>query len=348
MANFPGASIKMSQRVRNTIKRSMQYDSHNRPHSIDEFSKLLNPKKRRAWGWIIVCSLIGVISAVAAVIVVDTLSNNVVTPVTKSDVVVVIEEDSTAKHEEAINEAIKNAKEHADNKNYNTAFSYWEDAAELGSEEAMMAIADCYFYGRGIEKDLEQAVHWYEKVADNDNTTAMYNIGVCYMQNSDICDYDKAIEWITLAAEHGHTTAQYTLGQLYLNGNGTIVALNPNKGIEWLSKAADNGNNDAAYVIATFLNHSGEKVSAVEWYKKGAMSGNTDAQHDLGVYYFNGWGGLEQDRETAASWYQRAANNGHEGAIMKLADCYENGWGVEKDRKHAKELRASLEETSNE
>ena len=74
------------------------------------------------------------------------------------------------------------------------------------------------------------------------------------------------------------------------------------------------------------------------------MSGNTDAQHDLGVYYFNGWGGLEQDRETAASWYQRAANNGHEGAIMKLADCYENGWGVEKDRKHAKELRESIEQ----
>ena len=344
MANFPSASIKMSQRVRNTIKRSMQYDSHNRPHSIDEFSKLLNPKKRRALGWIVACCSIGVISAVAAVIVVDKLSSKDESPTPQAKVTDVIEVDSTAKHEEAINEAIANAKEYADNEDYNTAFSYWEEAAKLGSEEAMMVVADYYFYGHGVGKNFEQAAHWYEKVTDNDNTTAMYNIGVCYMQNSDICDYDKAIEWITLAAEHGHTTAQYTLGQLYLNGNGTIVALNPNKGIEWLSKAADNGNNDAAYVIATFLNHSGEKVSAVEWYKKGAMSGNTDAQHDLGVYYFNGWGGLEQDRETAASWYQRAANNGHEGAILKLADCYENGWGVEKDRKHAKELRESIEQ----
>ena len=147
-----------------------------------------------------------------------------------------------------------------------------------------------------------------------------------------------------MAAENGHVKAQYNLGKLYLYGDGTIVSLNPNKGIEWLSMASDNGHNDAAYDIATFLNDSGEKESAVEWYKKGAMSGNADAQHDLGVYYFNGWGGLEKDRETAASWYQRAANNGHEGAILKLAECYENGWGVQKDRKHAKELRESIEQ----
>lgn len=344
MANFPSASVKMSQRMRHAIKRAMQYDSHNRPHSIDEFSKLLNPKKRRALGWIVACCSIGVISAVAAVIVVDKLSSRDEPPTPQAKVTDAIEVDSTAKHEEAINEAIANAKEYADNEDYNTAFSYWEEAAKLGSEEAMMVVADYYFYGHGVGKNFEQAAHWYEKVAETGDTTAMFNIGICYINESDIQDYDKAIEWITLAAENGHVKAQYNLGKLYLYGDGTIVSLNPNKGIEWLSMASDNGHNDAAYDIATFLNDSGEKESAVEWYKKGAMSGNADAQHDLGVYYFNGWGGLEKDRETAASWYQRAANNGHEGAILKLAECYENGWGVQKDRKHAKELRESIEQ----
>lgn len=315
MANFPGASMKMSQRVRNTIKRSMQYESRNRPHSIEEFSKLLTPKKRRAWGWIVACCSIGVISAVAAVIAVGTFMKEEPTPTPTPEGMSVAEEAPTPKDEERANE-----------------------------EEEMMARANDYFY----EKDLKQAVHWYEKVAQNDNTTAMYNLGICYMQDSDICDYDKSVEWLTKAAEHGHLNAQYTLGRLYLYSDGTIVAMNPNKGIEWLSKAHDNGHNKAAYEIAIYLDGSGEKESAVEWFKKGAMIGNIDAQHALGVYYFNGEGGLKVDHETAASWYQRAANNGHEGAILKLADCYDNGWGVEKDRNRAKELRASLEETSNE
>lgn len=315
MANFPGASMKMSQRVRNTIKRSMQYESRNRPHSIEEFSKLLTPKKRRAWGWIVACCSIGIISAVAAVIAVGTFMKEEPTPTPQPNDISVAEEAPTTKDEERANE-----------------------------EEAMMARANDYFY----EKDLEQAVHWYEKVAQNDNTTAMYNLGICYMQDSDIRDYDKSVEWLTKAAEHGHLNAQYTLGRLYLYSDGTIVAMNPNKGIEWLSKAHDNGHNKAAYEIAIYLDGSGEKESAVEWFKKGAMIGNIDAQHALGVYYFNGEGGLKVDHETAASWYQRAANNGHEGAILKLADCYDNGWGVEKDRNRAKELRASLEETSNE
>lgn len=348
MANFPGASMKMSQRVRNTIKRSMQYESRNRPHSIEEFSKLLTPKKRRAWGWIVACCSIGVISAVAAVIAVGTFMKEEPTPTPQPNDISVAEEAPTTKDEERANEAIAIAKEYASNDDYAAAFSHWEEAAELGNEEAMMALADYYYYGHGMAKDLEMAIYWYEKVAQNDNTTAMYNIGICYMQDSDIRDYDKSVEWMTNAAEHGHLNAQYTLGRLYLYSDGTIVAMNPNKGIEWLSKAHDNGHNKAAYEIAIYLDGSGEKESAVEWFKEGAMIGNIDAQHALGVYYFNGEGGLKVDHETAASWYQRAANNGHEGAILKLADCYDNGWGVEKDRNRAKELRASLEETSNE
>jgi serine/threonine protein kinase len=348
MANFPGASMKMSQRVRNTIKRSMQYESRNRPHSIEEFSKLLTPKKRRAWGWIVACCSIGVISAVAAVIAVGTFMKEEPTPTPQPNDISVAEEAPTTKEEQRINEAIAIAKEYASNDDYAAAFSHWEEAAELGNEEAMMALADYYYYGHGMAKDLEMAIYWYEKVAQNDNTTAMYNLGICYMQDSDIRDYDKSVEWMTKAAEHGHLNAQYTLGRLYLYSDGTIVAMNPNKGIEWLSKAHDNGHNKAAYEIAIYLDGSGEKESAVEWFKRGAMIGNIDAQHALGVYYFNGEGGLKVDHETAASWYQRAANNGHEGAILKLADCYDNGWGVEKDRNRAKELRASLEETSNE
>ena len=342
MSNFPGAAIKMSPRVRNTIKRSMQYDSHNRPHSIDEFSKLLNPKQKkgRAMGWIAACAIIGVASAIAAVIAVNKLSEKDIDPTPQP---VVETASESTKNEAVINAAMESAAECANIGDYTAAFNHWMEAAKLGNIEAMNKVAECYVSGdRGVDADLQQAITWYEQVAETGDTTAMFNIGICYINESDIQDYDKAIEWFTKAAENGNITAQYQLGGLLLYG--TYTDQNPKKGIEWLTQASNNDHPMADYLIATYYSQIGDMENAVKWYKEGALKGNADAQHNLGVCHFNGMGGLERNFDAAFNLYQQAADKGHIEATKKLADCYENGWGVKKDRQRAKEIRASIEQ----
>ena len=342
MSNFPGAAIKMSPRVRNTIKRAMQYDSHNRPHSIDEFSKLLNPKQKkgRAMGWIAACAIIGVASAIAAVIAVNKLSEKDIDPTPQP---VAETASESTKNEAVINAAMESAAECANIGDYTAAFNHWMEAAKLGNIEAMNKVAECYVSGdRGVDADLQQAITWYEQVAETGDTTAMFNIGICYINESDIQDYDKAIEWFTKAAENGNITAQYQLGGLLLYG--TYTDQNPKKGIEWLTQASNNDHPMADYLIATYYSQIGDMENAVKWYKEGALKGNADAQHNLGVCHFNGMGGLERNFDAAFNLYQQAADKGHIEATKKLADFYENGWGVKKDRQRAKEIRASIEQ----
>ena len=55
-----------------------------------------------------------------------------------------------------------------------TAADY-QTAAENGDAEAQNELGVCYYYGRrGVEKDYQQAVYWYQKAAEQ---------GYVYSQN---------------------------------------------------------------------------------------------------------------------------------------------------------------------
>lgn len=54
-------------------------------------------------------------------------------------------------------------------KNWNKAFEYYSKAAELGGYNGMMQLALAYKHGgNGVEKDIEKAIMYYEKVAEMD------------------------------------------------------------------------------------------------------------------------------------------------------------------------------------
>ncbi|PKC53983.1 hypothetical protein RhiirA1_478196, partial [Rhizophagus irregularis] len=42
-----------------------------------------------------------------------------------------------------------------------------EKLAENGIKEAMFNLANRYYNGKGTEKNLEKAFHWYQKAAEN-------------------------------------------------------------------------------------------------------------------------------------------------------------------------------------
>ncbi len=43
------------------------------------------------------------------------------------------------------------------------AFESYKTAAEHQNFEAQLCLADCYYYGKGVEQDYSQAAYWYEK-----------------------------------------------------------------------------------------------------------------------------------------------------------------------------------------
>lgn len=70
----------------------------------------------------------------------------------------------------------------------------------------------CYYEGRGVARDMEQAVAWYRKAAEQGDPRAQYNLGVCYELGQGVKqDQEKAATWYYNAAKHGLREAKEVL-----------------------------------------------------------------------------------------------------------------------------------------
>ena len=80
------------------------------------------------------------------------------------------------------------------------------DLYEIYAEELL---ADKYYEGAYIVKDVKAAIYWYEKAANQGSVYAMYQAGYVYYTVP--IDYNKAGQWFSLAAEKGNKDAEDVL-----------------------------------------------------------------------------------------------------------------------------------------
>lgn len=97
-----------------------------------------------------------------------------------------------------------------------------------------------YYYGDSANQDLEKAVMWLTRAAEQGYVDAQYHLGVMYnyyVKSPDI-DYAQAMYWYKKAAEQNHAEAQNSIGVLYQSGQGVEQDYRIAK--EWYSKSCDN------------------------------------------------------------------------------------------------------------
>lgn len=157
-------------------------------------------------------------------------------------------------------------------------------AAEGGDPEVQCAVAEAYFHGRGTATNLEEAVAWYQKAADQGLAGAEASMGLCKLRGWG-CEVnpDEAATWFLRAAKQGHLGSMNDLAYCFINGYG--VDRDPVEGFSWAMKAAERG-------------HPGAQTMVGECYLDGR--------------------GVEQNQRRADDWLQRAARQGNERAMMLL------------------------------
>jgi uncharacterized protein len=65
-----------------------------------------------------------------------------------------------------------------------------------------------YEQGSGIAVNLDKAIVWYTKAAEQGHSGAQNNLAMCYHDGVGVSvDEDRAIEWYTKAARQGHEGA---------------------------------------------------------------------------------------------------------------------------------------------
>ena len=79
----------------------------------------------------------------------------------------------------------------------------------------MYCMGVCCKRGLGLEQDLAQAVHWYEKAVEAGLPAAMCSLGVCYENGEGVSeDLEQAAALYRRAAEQGDAAGQCNLGYL--------------------------------------------------------------------------------------------------------------------------------------
>ena len=113
---------------------------------------------------------------------------------------------------------------------------------------AQFCYAEMLRDGRGVAKNVREAVTWTRKAADGDLAAAQCQMGLFYMNGIGVDrDADKSVEWLNKAAVQNHVQAQYNLGIYYAKFfDKESVRLS----MKWLNEAAKQDYADAQCNLA--------------------------------------------------------------------------------------------------
>lgn len=245
------------------------------------------------------------------------------------------------------------------------------ELAEDGDEEMMEQLANLYLNGdEEVDADPEQAVYWFTKLAELDNSDAQFNLGLHYAKGHGIeRDFVKAAYWMQRAADNGDEDApalleKYTKAaeaikkidsgdaQAQADLAGVLMALagsleqagttedDYTQAFELATKSAEQDNGDGIWALALCYEH-GRGVAknidiAVELYERGADLGHAPSQHSLACYLFRG-DYLEKNNKKAFELCMKSAQQGYGLAMADVGRCYQFGNGVMGNMKTAVE-----------
>jgi len=210
--------------------------------------------------------------------------------------------------------------------------------AEAGDPAAQDRLAFKYLSGEGVPKDIQKALHWYQKGAEGGDPDAQYNLGAMYASGEGVeANQMIASKWFQKAADQGHTMAMNNLGARYVRGLGVLPDVE--KAFSWYKKAAELGeplamtNLGNAYRIG-----QGTAVDyelAVRWFRAAADLEEPAGQAFLGTVYLNGDYGVTRDPAKGFELLLKSARQGYCEAAYQVATMYRDGKDAPRDRVEA-------------
>ena len=98
------------------------------------------------------------------------------------------------------------------------ALELWHRAADLGSTKAYYNIGNAYLDGRGVERDMKMAVHYWELAALGGDAMARHNLGISENRAGNM---NRALRHLMIAAGCGYDLSLKKIRELYVNGHAT-------------------------------------------------------------------------------------------------------------------------------
>lgn len=216
----------------------------------------------------------------------------------------------------------------------NNVFWYRKMAAEDNSQ-AMYYLGLCFYYGEGVLQDYGKAQQWFEKATNYKNSFAMYELAYCYYYGiTTPCDREKAVLLFTNSALLGNPYAMNTLASCYYYGEG--VERSYKDAIKWYEKASLFGLKDAQYNLRD-CQKNGLQDQAIFVNRKLqlAVTENVFSMLEVGQIYLHGTQNHHKNFAEAKKWISKAAQKGIAAAQTEFALLFKDGIGVDVDYREA-------------
>ena len=141
-----------------------------------------------------------------------------------------------------------------DTGNFKKAFEIWLPLAQRDDLAAMRNVATLLRQGKGVARDSERALYFYERSGRAGLVSSQVNSAFMYLDGDGIAqDYRKASFWFHAAAVPGVPVARYNLGVMYERGLG--VEEDPARALAWYTLAARSGHAGALDRLAVLVPH---------------------------------------------------------------------------------------------
>jgi hypothetical protein len=204
---------------------------------------------------------------------------------------------------------------------YPEAVKLYRKAVKQDDYRAMVDLGEMLEQGRGVEKDVAQAVQLYEQAADR-SRWAQFKLGAMYLQGQGVPKSEaRALQWWQKSADGGNAKAQNNLGVMY--DRGIAVQRDYRKALDWYLLAQGRGGVQAKGNLEDFFEAGrgapADPAAAASWYRTGAEAGVASAQYKLGMFYAKGSGVARNELE-AVTWLTRALDQGYAKAAPELGE----------------------------
>lgn len=212
--------------------------------------------------------------------------------------------------------------------------------ADGGSANAAYELGMKYEKGKEIPQDMDTALEYYLKSAQNGNINAKEKIVYAfYLYEYKIVTNEVAFGYLVDAANNNSGLCQFLYGRAFEDSD-------MDKAIEWIQKSAENDCHYGQFWIAEKHKENKNYESAGYWYEKAAKQGNLEAQNELGDLYYFGRG-TRQDYENAFLRFNESAKGGSSKGKSNLAHMYQYGYGTSQDNEKAIELYEDIIKTAD-
>ena len=220
-------------------------------------------------------------------------------------------------------------------KNYEKAIKYYEEAIVDGCREAIENIGDLYYQRDDIERaisyylrnadtlscqvklgniyedgeNLEEAIIWYIKASENNDIQANYKLGCMY---EDMNDKQNAKKYFEIASEKSNINARIHLGRIYFEEE------NYEEAKKMFETPASEGNIYSQHMIGLIYDiFYKDYINSKYWYEKARSQQCVESIYNLGHLSLK----LHEDSE-AEKYYKEGFKQGNKKCEYMLAGLY--------------------------